>query len=84
MYSSGVVSEIENLEQFYCTISMSPSMDFRDIKGFRKKHKSDIFVQDWYRGTRLKSSSKKKLAPVGIELTTDHHWFRSLLLIQLC
>ena len=25
-----------------------------------------------------------KLPPVGIELTTDHHWFRSLMLIQLC
>ena len=46
MYNSGGVSEIENLEQFYRTISTSPSMDFRDIQGFRKKHKSDIFVRD--------------------------------------
>ena len=27
---------------------------------------------------------KMKLPPVGIELTNDHHWFRSLMLIQLC
>ena len=26
---------------------------------------------------------KLKLLPVGIELTTDHHWFTSLMLIQL-
>ena len=25
-----------------------------------------------------------KLASGGIELTTDHHWFSSLMLIQLC
>ena len=25
-----------------------------------------------------------KLLPVGIELTTRHHWFISLMLIQLC
>ena len=64
MYNSGGVSEIENLEQFYCTISMSPSMDFRDIQGFRKKHKSDIFVQDWHRGV-LKVSAKSKVASSG-------------------
>ena len=27
---------------------------------------------------------KLKLPPMGIKLTTDHHWFRSLTLIQLC
>ena len=27
---------------------------------------------------------KIKLFPVGIKLTTDQHWFRSLMLIQLC
>ena len=27
---------------------------------------------------------KIKLPPVGIELATDHHWFTSLMLIQLC
>ena len=27
---------------------------------------------------------KLKLPPVGIELTTDHYWFRNLMLIQLC
>ena len=30
-----------------------------------------------------KFQQKIKLPPVGIELTTDHHWFRSLMLIQL-
>ena len=31
-----------------------------------------------------KFQQKIKLPPVGIELTTDHHWFRSLMLVQLC
>ena len=26
----------------------------------------------------------KKISTVGIELITDHHWFESLMLIQMC
>ena len=30
------------------------------------------------------ASAKIKLSPVRIELRTDHHWFRCLVLIHLC
>ena len=32
----------------------------------------------------FKIQQKTKLTPVGIELTTHYHWFRSLILMQLC
>ena len=47
-------------------------------------------TQIWHFCIELTSRSFKrfkqkiKLPPVGIEFTIDHHWFRSLMLIQLC
>ena len=36
-----------------------------------------MFAQNWHRGFCLKKFHQKiMLPPVGIELTTDPHWFR--------
>ena len=51
-------------------------------RGFRKYHKSDIsdiFVPNYHRGV-----IKNKVASSGHRThNTDHHWFTSLMLIQL-
>ena len=66
-------------------MNCSPSYDqFEVFVNHHKSHISDIFGKNWHWGGFEKFQQELKLPPVGNELTTDHHWLRSLMLIQLC
>ena len=63
----------------------------RDVSEIRRAYNRGFFVNDtnltfltFLYKISIDVFKKIKLPPVGIELTTDHHWFTSLMPIKLC